>query len=458
MTSATPVSNKSFTNVQWMWNANPDPFSKSQKVEWRRYSDVENMIIEKAFTTDVTNAIFDDYHIDFKHGVQISNNDAHKQRPMKRMVCGKDDKALREERFLPNPVAPDRPFGGQYGFISPFIKEVVKDLNLSRKQLPSKDKSVVPMVVEKAALGIIEEGKKLGKKHEAEEISNQLLEKKNADIKEIWKCCAYLYTLESFLYKKSNEIMRLIGSEQHEQIWRSKIRTLGPFCLLLWDNPFNKKLTQPGTILYRGAELPDNLTALFKDDCSKNPRPWHSFQAFTSCTRNPTIAEKFGNALFIMKICIAYTVDLTELSKYPYEEEELLFPGVSFTVDNVEFDKNKNKHLIYLTLQQRHDKADQRHVYKNSSLPSYDPHTSPDTSAYIAAINALFNDFKSDDPAVRAAAIAARDRLNADAHTIGLFDHMSAFSSSVLDRVATIDDDYAAAGAAGCDGHDDDWK
>jgi hypothetical protein len=358
MASAASVSNKSSTRVQWMWNANADPFLKSKKpVEWRRFSDVENMMIEKAFTAGERHAILDEYHIDFKYNLQISNNDSNKQRPVKRVVCGKDDKLLREERFLPNPVAPDRPFGGQYGFISPFIKEVVKDLNLTKERLPSKDKTVVPMIVEKAALGIIEEGKKIGKKREAEGIANQLIEKKNADIKEIWKCCAHLYTLESFLYKKSNEVMRLIGSEQHEQVWRSKIRTLGPFCLLLWDNPFDKKLTKPGKILYRGANLPNDLITLFKEDCSKDPKPWHSFQAFTSCTRNRGVAEQFGNAnvLFIMKARIAFTVDLAELSEYSHEEEELLFPGVSFTIDKVDFDKNKNKHLIYLTLQQRHN-------------------------------------------------------------------------------------------------------
>ncbi|CAF3284153.1 unnamed protein product [Rotaria socialis] len=405
MASASPVSNKSFINVQWVWNASPNPFSKSQNIEWRRYSDVENMIIEKAFTTGETNAILDDYHIDFKHSVQISNDDIHKQRPVKRTVCDKDDRILREERFLPNPVPPDRPFGGQYGFISPFIKEVVKDLNLTKKQLPSKDKTVVPMIVEKAASGIIEE-----------------------------------------------------GSEQHEQVWRSKIRTLGPFCLLLWDNPFNRKLTKPGTILYRGAKLSADLIALFKDDCPKDPRPWHSFQAFTSCTRNASVAENFGNVLFIMKICLAFTVDLTELSKYSYEEEELLFPGVSFTVDIMEFDKKKNKHLIYLTLQQRHDKAEQHHVYKNAPQPSYDPQTPPDTSAYISAALVLGEALGSGDPDAIAAAKAALDRVTADAHASGVFDHAAAFSGSVLDRVASIDDDYAVAGAADCDGHDDDWK
>jgi hypothetical protein len=102
--------------------------------------------------------------------------------------------------------------------------------------------------------------------------------------------------------------------------------------------------------------------------------------------------------------------------------------------------------------------VDQHDIYKDTPQPSYDPNTPPDSSSYIAAINALYEDFKSDDPAVRAAAIAARDRLNADTHASGYFDHSNAFTAAVLDLVATIDDDYAAAGAACCDGHDNDWK
>ncbi len=149
--------------------------------------------------------------------------------------------------------------------------------------------------------------------------------------------------------------MRLIGSEQHEQVWRSKIRTLGPFCLLLWDNPFSRELTEPGTILYRGAELPEDLIKSFIEDCSKYAKPWHSFQAFTSCSQNRDVAEMFGNVLFIMKARITFTVDLEPFSHFPEEKEELLYPGVSFTIDQVDFDNENNKHLIYLTLQQRHN-------------------------------------------------------------------------------------------------------
>ncbi|CAF4612187.1 unnamed protein product, partial [Rotaria socialis] len=124
--------------------------------------------------------------------------------------------------------------------------------------------------------------------------------------------------------------MGSIGSEQHEQVWRSKIRTWGPFCLLLWDNPFNGKITKPGTILYRGATLSDDSIASFQEDCTADPKPWRSFQSFTSSTRNRNVAEQFGNALFVMKTRLAFTIDLSELSEYFHEQEELIYPGVSF--------------------------------------------------------------------------------------------------------------------------------
>jgi hypothetical protein len=182
-----------------------------------------------------------------------------------------------------------------------------------------------------------------------------LKRKKKAGMKEVWKCCAKMYSLSSFLQKEINETMRFIGSEQHELVWRRKIPTYGPFCLLLWDYPFDTKLTKPGEIFYRGVQLPKDLIVSFKDECSKDSKPWHSFQAFTSCTRNPQVAEIFGNVLFIMKVRLAFTVNLAPHSNMPDEEEELLLPGVSFTIDQVKSDDENNKHLIYLTLQQRHN-------------------------------------------------------------------------------------------------------
>lgn len=350
------MGNDSSKRVQWMWNASVNPFSNSDQTNWCPYSDVENIIIEAALASNTGHAMLDDYHIDIVNNRQISNHDDKEQRPIKRMVCDRNDKRLREARFISNPVAPDRPEDDLYGFIPLFIKEVVKDLNLTREQLPSKNETVVPMIVEKAALGIFEEGKQIGKQREAHEIAKWLMKKKTGGMEEVWKCCAYLYSLESFLYKILNQIMQLIGSKDQEEAWRSKVSTLGPFCLLLWDNPFDRKMATQGKILYRGAQLSDNFINAFKADCLKDPRPIHSFQPFISCTRNPNLIEHCANvnALFIMELHVAFTADLSKISEYPHEEEELLFPGVSFTINKVEFDKKKNKQLIYLILQQRH--------------------------------------------------------------------------------------------------------
>ncbi|CAF4240395.1 unnamed protein product, partial [Rotaria sordida] len=212
------------------------------------------------------------------------------------------------------PVSSGRSFGGEYGWISPFVIEVRQVLKLELDDLPSKKPSLIPILVEKAAQGIIEEGRSIGEKCAAEELANMLREKENAGIEEVWKCCAYLYTLESFLYKTLNAAMRLVGDKEQEKEWRSKIRTLGPFCLLLWDDPFNKELTTKKT-LYRGATLTkEQITTYAK--MAEDDKAYGSFQAYTSCSRNRDKAEEFGNTLFIMEILVAFIADLSLLSEY----------------------------------------------------------------------------------------------------------------------------------------------
>ncbi|CAF2719721.1 unnamed protein product [Rotaria sp. Silwood2] len=249
------------------------------------------------------------------------------------------------------PVGKGRSFGGEYGWVSPFVIEVRRDLKLEPNDLPSKKPNMIPMLVEKAARGIIEEGKHIGKEREAERLAKMLGEKKNAGMEEVWKCCAYLYTLESFLYKALNAAMRLVGEKDHEQVWRSKVRTLGPFCLLLWDDPFNTQLTTKKT-LYRGATLTKEQISAY-EEMGKDDKAFGSFQAYTACSRNREKAEEFGNTLFIMEVLIAFIADLSPLSEYSNEEEELVTPGVCFRVKNVEFDREKGKHLIHLRLRQR---------------------------------------------------------------------------------------------------------
>jgi hypothetical protein len=342
---------KPLKHIEWMWQSNTNPWSNSEPAEWSHYSDVENLIIEEAFSNNQPKAMFDRYYIDFEHKIQILNDDHHKQRPVKRVECNKEDKHLREERFMVAPMTSKRSTGGEYGWVSPFIIEVRRDLGLKKDQLASKDKDLIPMLVEKAALGIIEEGTQIGRRYEAEKLANLLREQKDKGFKEVWKRCAYLYSLESFLYKTLNATMRLIGTKEHEQNWRSKIPTLGPFCLLLWDDPINKK-AKTDTTLYRGANLKPEDIAMY-EDMAKHPNKYRSFQAFTSCSRNRAKVENFGNTVFILKVLFAFVADISSLSHYKEEEEELVTPGVCYCVQDVKFDSKTNKHLITLQLKQR---------------------------------------------------------------------------------------------------------
>jgi hypothetical protein len=350
-TSATDSADKS-TRIEWMWQSNPNPWSKTQPEVWSHYSDVENDIIEEAYSVKKSYTVLDGYRIDFKNHLQIAENNPNRQRPIKRVVRKKNDTHLRVERFMHHPVALECPCGGQYGWVSTFIIEVRKSLKIQVEQLPSKDPSIVPMIVEKAAVSIIEEGNLLGRRLAAENITEKLEAPINNGIKLIWKCYTHLHSPERFIYKKVNEAMRLFSSPEQEEIWRSKVRTLGPFCLLLWDNPFNNKLTK-NIKLYRGANLTEEQIKTYQDLSTKF-KEYRMFQAFTSCSRNRQFAETFDNALFIMGMRLALIADPKAISEYlGEEEEELVLPDVSFRVQRMEYDPKKKKHLIYLQLRQR---------------------------------------------------------------------------------------------------------
>ncbi|CAF1016404.1 unnamed protein product [Adineta ricciae] len=362
MAEATDISK----TVEWMWQLKPNSSSTDEPTTWNHYSDVENLIIEEAFSNKQQRAILDSCFIDFDNEIQVSNSDNQDQRPVKRVVGNRKDKHVREARFMDLPVPSTGFFGGQYGFVSPFIIEVRKDLDLEDYQLPSRKPQTIPMLVEKAAHGIIAEGERIGKQREAEKLVNLLSEKKNSGRVEVWKRCAYLYSLESFLYKTLNAAMRLVGSQEDEEIWRSKIPTLGPFSLLLWDDPCNKRM-KANIELYRGANLESEQIEIYKGMAARNDK-YGSFQGFSSCTRNRAKAEAFGNTLFIIQVKYAFIADLSDLSEYPEEEEELIMPGVCFRVVRVDFDYKKNQHLIYVELQQSWSIKDKKHLETKLAL------------------------------------------------------------------------------------------
>lgn len=261
------------------------------------------------------------------------------------------DEYLREERFLGVPISSKSSFSGQFGSMSTFIVEVKKYLKLEPDSLPSKNPAIIPILVDKIVQGILEEGKQIGKEQKAEKIASALRKKKDAGIEEVWKQSVYIYTSKNFLSKSLNSTLKLVVDKEKEKIWKSKVPTLGPFCLLLLDYPFNKDMAKNKTI-YRSANMEAAQIALY-EEMAKDKNLYQSFQVYTSCTRNRKKAKALGNTLFVMDVLNGFIMDLSSYSKYPYEEEELITPGVCFRVKSVTFDQKKNRNMIHLELRQK---------------------------------------------------------------------------------------------------------
>jgi len=346
-------------HVEWFWKSDDDPFSNTESSEWNRYSDIENIIIEEAFTIlKKPIVILDDYHIDFEHRVQIANDDKSKQRPVKRVEMNREDVRLREARFMPNPIAPTSSFHDLVGVRKIFIDTFMEQFHIT---IPKEWDNRKYEILEKAMSGILYEGQLAGKESEAKWINQQLEKVKTKTKKEISECCVYLYSLESFLYKILNHTMRLIGDKDHENVWRSKLETLGPFAFLLFYHlSYETTARRVGATVYRGAQLSNEMIAEYQHAAQSNDAR-RSFQAFTSCSRNRAKAEQFGNVLFVIDRAnrTSYrtlNTDISYLSAYPDEEEVLIRPGRAFKIESVEFDKTKNKHIIYLTSISKTDK------------------------------------------------------------------------------------------------------
>ncbi|CAF3570771.1 unnamed protein product [Rotaria socialis] len=344
----------SSTRIQWTWQSNRNSLDRSKSGSWNYYSDVENLMIEEAFQAAQLQIVFDNYYIDFKLNIQVMKTDVTKKNPVKRIVSEGEYTASRQSHYTCDAISHEHSFGGQYGWIPPFIKEARKCLKLQKNQLPSRDPSVVSTIVEKAAMGIIEEGKIVGQLNLARWMAKQLIEKKNKDAKEVWKCCAYLYSLESFLYKTLNKTMRLATTEA-------------------------EKIT-----VYRGAKLTPTQIDSYRDICQQ-PEKYGSFQAFTSTSRKNDIGDHCPdwNVLFIMEITFAFTANIRQYSAFPEEEEELIFPGVCFTVERMDFDETKRLHLIYLKLRQRFNKSALHEISTNQQRIVLD--SDADRQAFYAA-------------------------------------------------------------------------
>lgn len=143
---------------------------------------------------------------------------------------------------------------------------------------------IMANIVEEAALGIIEEGTKLNKSHEAEQLAEQLRFVKrlgensrnlNSIPPQIGETCIFTYTKETFWYKLINSALSNLY-----MINETHLRTLGPFVYLL------KKILRTNSTanimtVYRGVNLTDEQIKQYRTTNS-----CFLFTSFTSTSIN----------------------------------------------------------------------------------------------------------------------------------------------------------------------------
>jgi hypothetical protein len=205
------------------------------------------------------------------------------------------------------------------------------------------------MLVDSACKGLLIEGEEAGKLKQAMWMEEQLITVKNGTERDIAETCARLYAMDSFLYRKLNECMRLQGDNNYGNFWRSKVSTLGPFAYLFRDLSTLTMNSRKATV-YRGMDLCDDL---IKQLIEMKEGEKCSLPAFTSTSRNREKAE-FISGNVLVEIDIDDGFDGWDISSYSdFDEEEfLLEDNCNFTFISCKRDSSgKDKWIIHLQSQ-----------------------------------------------------------------------------------------------------------
>ena len=324
------MTNATQTKVLWLWQSNLHPWSKTEEEEWSPYSDDKTKMLETAYEQGKPMIELEKYIIDLQTWTQINKQNSAKSRPIIRNIVEQNQQYLRRQRFCAAQVPSFIPYqaSGQWSFSYEWWRNSVCRYAVQ---------------VERAAEGILVEGKKLGKTQQASSIAKALIGVKDKEWLEIAKCCIYQYTCETFLYKLINNALR-------EQDW-SKVDTLGPFCHLLSMVDTASTLVNCHRykgLVYRGMKLTKAQIRSYEEAIGQGLKQWLNF---SSTSRNREAAENFGNTLLIIDLQSDYHgLHIASISRYPKEDEVLLRASQTFWVKEVKYDLTSKKYHIYVVI------------------------------------------------------------------------------------------------------------
>ena len=328
-------------SIVWVWKSNSASLDLCVK-EWTAYTDVENEIIEEAHQQNKSDIVLDGFYINFKNMLHISNTNQLEQYPVKRSTYEQHGRKVRDNRFLPISINSIKAFADDSSTFNYVDRVEEKFKSFYRFE----DEVCRLKFAEAAAHGLLVEAKKAGKEREGEWMAKQLLNVKEDTVDEIYPICARLYSMDSFVYRKMNELMRLITDYNGDNKVEvdNCIATFGPFIYILAS--FKPPDANSCKTVYRGALLSDDMIKQFQE--ASTTKQIQVFPAFTSATRNRDVAESYaGNVLFRIDIDWEGS-DITPYSNFPDEEEVLINNDFLFVINSVLFDTTKNLWLIHL--------------------------------------------------------------------------------------------------------------
>ena len=350
------IKEKNNSKIVWYYNSNEDP---SKAEFWQVFSEKDNDIIEENYQNKNEILDLEENMINIEN-LFLINKKTDSIHTLKRLV----QPIIRSERFnipLPFPQTQDKPdeemmiikhpailLDYTKYYSSNFIEEFqeVFGYNDNDDITENEDKLFrgnwyelwnlynLEKFIDNLEKNIIKHSSIFNQEEKVkimvDELRNLL---KNREIEKIPYQIINIYTQNSFIYSEINDAFRNENLE--------KFKNIGFYAYFLNKILRNiPKVFHYSGVVFRGANFASEEIEQYKK-IYKSDYPLFEWNGIISTTKQKSIAEKFGNALFKIEFLEDFGVDISNISDFKEEEEVLLFAGSKYKISNIQEISNK---------------------------------------------------------------------------------------------------------------------
>ena len=357
----------------FFWKGNDNPFSndKDDKPFWVPYDLIDSLFLEENYQLylkgDMKLVEIGDYYYDFKNWFQINKIDNNKQRQIKRDIAENVYNIMRKNRFeesimiktsiceINNDNYMDCLMIGYENCFFKVIPKNIKNIKIKRelnffgKQIDINYKNFTQLLYEEIENNSII----LKKENVYRDLMNSM--KENNFFKIILK----MYTIESFLYRNLNEIIRTKSTNSYELIKYFYVSLLASFeyCSEKFRSNTKKILGKNNYKLYRGSKISNDEIKLYEVNGKLR-----MINEFLSTTYDQKIALKFCKPSDHLDACL-YEIELQKddevlnnlalvkkISQFKNEKEILIRSGSVLKINSLELNPNTRIHHMKVSL------------------------------------------------------------------------------------------------------------